>query len=328
VLVRSILLFLPLSLALLQGCAGPRVSPTDQSAIDQADKLHATLAPAVVEDRNPRLKRYFEQLGARITTAAQNLDQLGRLHTEGDGNGPAPGEGSNQWMFAKDITFHLVNSPLPNSFTAGGRHIYIYSGLFQQCQNEDELASVFCREYAHVYLRHAGRAIRRDQLPNQEGDTPLIYPFATLRYPAQFARAAETVAFPIYMKAGWDPTRFASLYQRLLDSGGTSDAVDRALLAGRVADAQRRTETLPAEAREWAQPSVADEARFAQLRSETRSLIDGLARTPRTELLLATFPSALNSEDTPIQVNARLRLFPPPPTPSADNKWGKGLPGR
>jgi len=325
--VRCSLILVTVLLALMQGCAGPTVSPTDQTAIDQANKLHAALAPAVVEDRNPRLKRYFEQLGARITTAAQALDKLGQLHAEGDGNGTAPGAGSNDWMFARDISFHLVSSPLPNSFTAGGRHIYIYTGLFQECQNEDELASVFCREYAHLYLRHVGRSIRRDQLPNQDGDTPVIYPFANLRYPAPFARAADAVAFPIYMKAGWDPTRFASVYQRIIESGST-DAIDRALLTSRVADAQRRTDALPAEAREWAQPSVADEARFTQLRTETRSLVDALPPAPRSELLLATFPSALSPADTPSQISARQRLFPPPPAPSTENKWGKGLPGR
>ena len=70
-------------------------------------------------------------------------------------------EGSNEWMFSKDIDFHLVKSELPNIYTAGGRHIYIYDGLFQQSRNEDELASLFCHEYAHVYGRHAQKELKR-----------------------------------------------------------------------------------------------------------------------------------------------------------------------
>ncbi|MEZ0265388.1 MAG: M48 family metallopeptidase [Phycisphaerae bacterium] len=305
----------------LVGCAGARPSATDQTAIDQADKLHTRIASAVVEDRNPRLKRYFEQLGARIVSAAQELDKQGKLPAH------SAGGGSTEWMFSKEIDFHLVASPLPSSFTSGGHHLYIYSGLFQRCQNEDELAAVFCREYAHLYLRHAVRAISRDGIPSQDGDVPLIYPFATLRYPPEFARAADALAFPIFVKAGWDPTRFASVYQRILETAAGDEPIDRGLLKERVADAQRRTEALPAEASEWAQPRVADEARFAQLRAETQTLVQALARDGRAELLLSAFPSALSAADTPIQLNARQRLFPPAAAPTAD-KWGKGLGGR
>src|SRR4051812_17164698 len=47
------------ALALLAGCGGPVVSPSDQSLIQQADELHARLRPALVEDRDPKIKRYL-----------------------------------------------------------------------------------------------------------------------------------------------------------------------------------------------------------------------------------------------------------------------------
>src|SRR5206468_11755116 len=116
-------------------------------------QLHTRLEPAVVERQEPRLRRYFEQLASRIVTAARELDQQGIIKSQS--------EGSNEWLFSKDIDFHLLDSELPNIYTGGGRHIYIYDGLFQQCRNEDELASLFCHEYAHVYGRHAQKELKR-----------------------------------------------------------------------------------------------------------------------------------------------------------------------
>ena len=305
---------LALSLA-LAGCAGQSVSPTDKSLIAQADQLHARLEPALVERKDPKLKRYFEQLGGRITAAAKECDQQGMIQ-HGD-------DGSNAWMFSKDVDFHLVDSDLPNAFTSGGKHVYVYNGLFQQCRSEDELAALLCREYAHVYLRHVQQGLKPD--PALQGDNAILVPFANLRVSPAQARSADTIAFSIFVKAGWDPTRFASLYQRMLEESAPADA-DRALLREKVIEAQRRTDALPPAAREWAQPPVADDARFAQLQTETKAVIVRANPADRVQLLLATFPSALAQGDTPAQARARQKLFPPPAAPP-DNQWGKGLGG-
>ena len=48
------------------------------------------------------------------------------------------------------MRFHLVGSETVNAFDTGGGHIYVYNGLFQLCQNEDELAAVMAHEFAHA----------------------------------------------------------------------------------------------------------------------------------------------------------------------------------
>jgi predicted Zn-dependent protease len=308
---RCILL---LALAGTIGCAGPSVSPSDQTLLRQADQLHTRLEPALVENRDPRLKRYLEQIGARLVAAAKELDQQGTIKSSG--------EGSNAWMFSKDIDFHIVDSQQFNGFTSGGRHIYLYDGLFQQCRSEDELAALFCHEYAHVYARHVQQELKRDN--GLDGEAALLFPFATLRSSAMQERAADVIAFEIYVKAGWDPGRYAAIYQRMADEGGAQ--VDRTRLKEKVMDAQRRADALPPAAREWGQPPVADDARFAQLQSQAKALIAGAPRNERAELLLACFPSCLGASDSPAQSQARLKLFPPAPVGS-DNQWNKGLPG-
>ena len=302
---------------LVTGCAGRSVSPTDQSLITEADQLHARLAPAVVDDRDPRLKRYFGQLAARVTAAARELDRQGVIKS--------PGEGDKSWMFGKEIDFHLVNSDLPNAFASGGRHLYVYNGLFQQCTSEDDLAAVFCHAYAHLYARHVQQSARRD--PNLPPDRALLFPFATLQLTPAQERAADTIAFGIFTRAGWDPTRFASLYEQLYN--GNPAGVDRNVLREKALDANTRLlPSVPAASRDWAQPPVADDTRFAQLQAETKAAVAATPRSGQPQLLLAAFPNCLNPTPTPAQARARQALFPPPPAPPpGDNQWGKGVRG-
>ena len=301
----------------MAGCSsGPVVSPTDQALIERADRLHQVLAPAVVESRSARLDRYFTQLAERITAAAKELQQQGLIHPGGEG----------AWVFGKDIEFHLVDSDLPNAFTSGGKHIYLYTGLLQLCKSEDELASVLCHEYAHLYARHVLEDLRQEEPAGGGQEAALIYPYATLKIlPAQ-GKQAEATGLVIYAKAGWDPSRYASLYERLGSNSGGGN-IDSALMRQRVADAESRMRTMPESANDWARPPIADDARFAQLVNEAHALAGATSPPQRTTLLLETFPSCLANGETSGQVSARERLFPSAPAPTG-NQWGKGVAGR
>ena len=296
------------------GCGGNAISPTDQTLLADASALHGQLSPALLEARGPRLQRYLEQIGLRITQAARELDQQGAISTPG---------GAGAWMFGGDLAIYLANSEGVNSFTAGGRQIYLYNGLFQKCRSEDEMASILCHEYAHIYLRHMLHDLKKE--PGTPQEWAAVYPFATLRIPPAHAREAENVAFTVYVKGGWDPTRYGGVYARLaLENASTSD---RIVLKEKVAEAQRRTDTLPAAARDWGQPPVADDARFGQLQAEARTSAATASRPERAALLLSSFPSCLVTGETADQVAARVRLFPVA-NGGGENKWGKGLQGR
>jgi hypothetical protein len=315
---RRTLPLLPFAcLALLAGCANQSVSPTDKTLIANADQLHARLAPSVVDARDARLKRYLAQLAARVTAAAKDLDQQGVIKS--------PGEGSKAWMFGREVEFHLVNSDLPNVVPAGGRHIYLYLGLFRQCANEDELAAVYCHAYAHLYARHVQQDLRREA--SLAGDQELLYPFVHLQFTPAQEREADTIAFNVFTRAGWDPNRYPAVYEQLYK--GNVPGVDRDLLREKTVDAiDRLLPAVPAAAANWAHPPVADDTRFAQLQSETAAAASAAAGTTQSQLLLAAFPSCLDPTPGPVQARARQTLFPPPPVPTGDNQWGKGVQGR
>ena len=60
---------------------------------------------------------------------------------------------------ATNPTFTVVSSPMANAFVLPNSHIFVFTGLFQFAQNEDELAAVLGHEYAHNIARHVGEKV-------------------------------------------------------------------------------------------------------------------------------------------------------------------------
>src|SRR5215471_10048521 len=99
--VISILLCIATSILLTAaGCA------SDRSVISQANQVHTSLQPAVINDSE--LSSYIQQVGDRVIAAARELDK--------EGVGPKSHTKENaDWMFGKDMKFHLVNSKTLNA---------------------------------------------------------------------------------------------------------------------------------------------------------------------------------------------------------------------
>src|SRR5260221_6210577 len=99
------------------GCAVP-----DHEIIDQADKAHSGLKPAVINDRE--LADYVQTVGDRIVEAAKEADRnkVGpKSHFQDE---------DRTWMFSNKMQFHFVNSKTLNAFTTGGEHMYNYTPPF------------------------------------------------------------------------------------------------------------------------------------------------------------------------------------------------------
>jgi Zn-dependent protease with chaperone function len=52
-------------------------------------------------------------------------------------------------------TFAVIDSKVPNAFSAPGGYVLVTTGLLAQVENEAQLAGVLAHEVAHVTLRHA-----------------------------------------------------------------------------------------------------------------------------------------------------------------------------
>lgn len=270
--------------------------------VAQAERLHdGALASTVTPD--PDLRDYIQEVGTRLERAAREV---------------APDKARGP--FFRSMQFHLVDVPIINAFTTGGRHVYVYRGLFDFCQSEEELAAAMAHAYAHALnLDVEGTGMS----PGAGGDNrPLrlvAWDFVVNRFDALQEEDADKLAFRLYARAGWDPARFGFLFSRLSDrdedgDGGSTPAPDRVPLATRGALARGMTAGIP---RKWRQLPVADPITYRSLRERAGSLhyVSQAAEVGNNEplLYLVAFPNCILSQDGPVQRQAQEMLRPPPP---------------
>jgi len=55
--------------------------------------------------------------------------------------------------------FYVINEDMYNAFATPAGHIFVYSGLLQAMDGEEELAGILGHEIAHVYCRHISQKI-------------------------------------------------------------------------------------------------------------------------------------------------------------------------
>jgi predicted Zn-dependent protease len=275
--------------ALAGGCAtGP--APADVF-VAQANRLHDTaLAQTIVANRD--LDDYIQQVGQRIIDAAHQV---------------APDKTANQ--FYSTVEFHLVDSQVPNVFATGGRHIYVYAGLFQFCQSEEELAAAMSQAYAHlVNLDIEQTGITPDEHRSVRMD---VWQFASKPFNSAQDMEADRLAFRIFQQAGWDGTKFEYLYQRLNDEYHGPDQPGRASLPARASQAHALSVTAT---RATQRPPVADRQTFSLLRRQAAALADSQPPPPDGQLFLMALPNLLLSHETADEQAAQDRLRPPAPT--------------
>jgi predicted Zn-dependent protease len=270
---------------LVLGCA------SDRQVIQQADQFHGTLKPAVMED--PVLAGYLQEVGDRIIDAAREMDQQ-------HGGPKSHRSEDSSWMFNGKMKFHFVNSKTLNAFTTGGEHMYLYTGLFEQCKTEDELAAVMAHEFAHVYGRHVHKGMNRQYtalaiaaagggagyaLAGKDNRTEAaalgagagfaLAQFANMGFTRKDEAEADKLGFQFYTRAGWDPQRFGDFFQAMIDKGYDKTPAmlsDHPTLASRVEAAQRRASELPPHAGQWQRPAVATGQRFKDLQARAARL--------------------------------------------------------
>ena len=296
-----------LALAVVLCAAGCQSGPVPaQEFVVQADQIHeASLAQTV--SRDSELNKYFDAVGRRI---------IGGATAANPNNTKDP-------TLAK-MKFHLVSSPqVVNAFGTGGRHIYVYSGLLDKCETEDELAALMAHAYAHALdLDLQQTRMRPDPDRTLDNLDRAVYAFVVNRRDAQHERLADERAFEFYTRAGWDPARFGTIFVRLRDlgiEGATGPAApDRLSLEQRSALAAERLRRLPANARNWRRPNVADSQTFAEFQQAARSIPEGPGpNLARPWLYLRALPNCVLPTDEPEQREAqdRLRILAIPPLP-------------
>jgi predicted Zn-dependent protease len=269
------------------GCGAP--APASKF-VEQAERLHReSFSAAVTTDGD--LRDYVQLVGKRVMDAAHEVDASRTRNP----------------MFSS-MQFHLVACDVPNVITTGGSHIYLYNGLFQNCQSEDELVAGLSHAYAHAMnldMEHI------DLRPDPNMPLQLVgWELATHRYTAEQERTADRLAFEIYLKAGYDARKFTSLLEHLADRYPNILAPDRTPMAQRIAEI--RALGIPVDTSGNHPLPVADPKTFESLRHQASSLKQDVT-PPLSQVMLSSLPNCMLSGDTPEQDTARQQLRPLPP---------------
>jgi hypothetical protein len=293
-MVRLLIVASAVALAAVSGlgCAGPRAKP---QFVQQAQRLHdKALAPAISRDGD--LADYVQAVGERLLEGARAA---------------APDKAADP-VFSR-LKFHLVGAELPNVFTTGGTHVYVYSGLLRPgvCDTEEELAAAMAHAVAHAMNLDVQNTLRD---PDARLPPPAVaWQFVTNRFTPQQEWAADKLAFAMYARAGWDPEQYGNLYLKLGDRYPGRPENGRAPLSYRT-EAGRVSGLEPQ--RRWRQPPVADRRTFNDLRRSATSL--GTAATgpallaPEAQIILWALPNCVLPFDLPGQVQAQELLRPRP----------------
>jgi hypothetical protein len=297
----SALLLLVTFVAALTGCNSGPVPAAE--FVQQAEQLHRGALASTIT-RNTDLNDYFAEVGRRVVQGASD----------------ASGGKFRDPTFA-NMQFHLVGSETPNAFTTGGSHIYIYNGVFQLCESEEELAAVMAHEFAHA----VDLDVQRTGMRPTPGDTldRIAYLYVANALSPSLEDEADRRAFDFYARGGWDPSKYADVFARLQARGLDRPQAAPGALAGRGATlvpgiplqarataANALARNLPAASRGWRKATVADPQTFKDLRTRAASSPQGERSTPqnRSWLFLRAFPNCLLPTDLPDQQAAQQQL--------------------
>lgn len=288
--ISTIAIAIPLgALALL--IAGCNATPMSQAAfINQAQQLHdQALITATVGEQ--RLNDYLQAIVRRLHESANAIE---------------PRRAADPLLGR--ITIHIVNSPTPNIVNTGGQHIYLYNGLLQLAQTEEDLAAILAHGFAHTVRLD----VQNTKIRPQPGQAPerVVWQFVTNRLSPQQEQSAEELAFRLYARAGWDVDQFATLYQRM-EAAGLGPGLNQ-----KAAQARQWASRVSAEERIWwRQESVADEDTFLQRRAQAATLANRPPPSPDVARLIQAMPNCILPADRPEQIAAQedLRRIVAPP---------------
>lgn len=109
---------------------------------------------------------------------------------------------------------HVLNEPVVNAFALPGGHIFVYTGLIDMTNNEDELIGVLGHEIAHIDLKHA---VARHQYPR---DIEFLRTLIVAAYDQQQELEADAYGLELMKRTGYDPIAMVDLMTRMLGTEG------------------------------------------------------------------------------------------------------------
>ena len=76
----------------------------------------------------------------------------------------------------------IIDLPVENAFVLPGGNIFVFQGMLDLCQNDDQLAVILGHEMSHAILGHAAEQITRENFTSMVMLLPMAVLWALLPY--------------------------------------------------------------------------------------------------------------------------------------------------
>lgn len=193
-------------------------------SVDQEIALGLQSAPQMAQQHgglypDEKAQNYVKQIGQKIVVASEAK--------------------ASDYSF----DFHLLADPqVINAFALPGGQVFITLALFNQLENEDQLAGVLGHEIGHVIARHSAQRIAQQQLaeglsgaavlatydPNNPASTQtaqiaaVIGNLVTMKYGREDELQSDELGVRFMSEAGYDPHALIGVMEILKAAAGTN----------------------------------------------------------------------------------------------------------
>lgn len=213
-----------------RAAANALVPPADEIAIGK--EMKKELEKEIKLHKNDEVQSYIDRMGKKMATRV---------------NSPVP------------LRFHVVDDDKQvNAFAIPGGDIYIFTGLLKLADDDSEVACVIGHEISHVTRRHIaqqlvqqlglqtvlGLAVGKDPGVIKQLAAQLAGSGALLKFSRDDERDADEHGVPLCSKAGYDPSGFVRMFQKMKKLGESPKMLaflqSHPLPSERIEDAKER----------------------------------------------------------------------------------------
>ncbi|NLM16112.1 MAG: M48 family metallopeptidase [Candidatus Riflebacteria bacterium] len=129
-------------------------------------------------------------------------------------------------------TITVLRDNTVNAFVIPGGHVYIYNGMLDMVDSEDEIATVLAHELAHAERRHSLKNFRASTAAvallelavknrkDRETWGALLATFGLMKFSREQEREADQIGHYRMAAAGYNPRAQAVLWQKFVDRYG------------------------------------------------------------------------------------------------------------
>ncbi len=142
-----------------------------------------------------------------------------------------------------NYTFSVIKSDVANAFAIPGGHVYVYTGLIAQLQNEAQLAGIIGHEIGHCVARHATERMSTMIIASYAGSIligtqtgteaelskmamDLLLNSGYLAYTRSAEREADELGVRMMHEAGYNPKELANFFMFLVEQHGTMNGFE------------------------------------------------------------------------------------------------------